>query len=212
MTAGGAAASGCRGYTESVLPETAFESVRHFTAEEFEKLVASHRGVERLELLNGRIVMNPPSGWPAGEVAASFIQAVGTFVKTHRLGRVFGSDQGFVLPSGDTVSPDLAFVSNERWQTSAPHAEGAFLRVVPDLAVEVLSGSTSSYDRGEKKGIYARNGVREYWIVDPRARTVLQFALSAANYGAPTVLDEAGTISSTVLAGLKLELAELFAR
>jgi Uma2 family endonuclease len=44
------------------------------------------------------------------------------------------------------------------------------LRIVPDLVVEVLSRKTASQDPGEKKAIYERNGVREYWLVDPRTR------------------------------------------
>ena len=37
----------------------------------------------------------------------------------------------------------------------------------PDLVVEVLSPSTAHNDRFRKKEIYAKAGVKEYWIVDP---------------------------------------------
>ena len=47
----------------------------------------------------------------------------------------------------------------------------------PDLVVEVLSPSTARYDRGHKKDVYARCGVREYWIVSPGDRTVEQYLL-----------------------------------
>jgi Uma2 family endonuclease len=43
----------------------------------------------------------------------------------------------------------------------------------PDLAVEILSKSSSAHDRVRKRKLYLRSGVREYWIVDPDSRTVL---------------------------------------
>lgn len=47
----------------------------------------------------------------------------------------------------------------------------------PDLVVEVLSPRTAQYDRGHKKKVYERSGVREYWIVSPGDRTVEQYLL-----------------------------------
>ena len=47
----------------------------------------------------------------------------------------------------------------------------------PDLLVEVLSPGTGRYDRGHKKDVYEKCGVREYWIADPANRTVEQYVL-----------------------------------
>lgn len=47
----------------------------------------------------------------------------------------------------------------------------------PDLVVEVLSPSTAGIDRGRKKDVYERCGVREYWIVSPAEKTVEQYLL-----------------------------------
>jgi len=48
---------------------------------------------------------------------------------------------------------------------------------VPDLVIEITSPATAERDRHYKKTLYARHGVKEYWIVDPEARTVEVFAL-----------------------------------
>lgn len=57
----------------------------------------------------------------------------------------------------------------------------------PDLVVEVLSPATSRKDRSLKLSKYKRAGVREYWIVDPKWKTVLVYAFkkgdTAALYG-----------------------------
>jgi hypothetical protein len=69
----------------------------------------------RHELINGRIVVTPPAGYPHGSVDANAAGILRNFVLAHKLGRVFGSSQGFELPTGDTVEPDASFVSHARW-------------------------------------------------------------------------------------------------
>ena len=66
------------------------------------------------------------------------------------------------------VRPDLVFVSNERRGIIGDAA----LRGAPDLVIEILSPSTASRDRTIKVELYERQGVREYWIVDPVAKAV----------------------------------------
>lgn len=42
----------------------------------------------------------------------------------------------------------------------------------PDLVVEVLSPGTARNDKTRKKDVYARCGVREYWLVSPNEKSV----------------------------------------
>ncbi len=48
----------------------------------------------------------------------------------------------------------------------------------PDLVVEILSESNTEHDLKLKRKIYAKHGVREYWIVDPQAGTIEVLALT----------------------------------
>ena len=52
----------------------------------------------------------------------------------------------------------------------------------PDLVVEVLSPGTARQDRREKKDVYERCGVREYWIVIPKARSIEQYLLEEGKF------------------------------
>jgi Uma2 family endonuclease len=186
--------------------EATFESIETFSQADFaEWVTARPRGdLARYELLNGRIVMNPPAGWPHGKSESRIVTLLCVHVLEGKRGEVFGSSQGFELPSGDTIAADATFVSNERWRAGPAPEVGKFLRIVPDLVVEVLSPSTATRDRGEKKAIYERSGVREYWLVDTRARQVTRFVNEGGRFDAGTVTDEGGTLRSTVLPDLSI--------
>ena len=79
----------------------------------------------------------------------------------------------------------------------------------PDLVVEILSPATRQRDLTTKREIYARFGVREYWIVDLDARTVTILALAGNTYR-PVPGGEGGAIQSRVLPELRLTLEAVF--
>lgn len=189
-----------------------FESMRCVSREEFLRFVRDREqagDANSYELLNGRVVMEPPAAWPHGEIGSLVQFLLGGWVRGHQLGRVFDSSQGFSLPSGDVIEPDHSFVSNERWSAGPPPTMGEFLRVVPDLVVEVVSTSNASRDRGEKKAIYEHNGVREYWLVDPRSRTLTALVAVDGRYPPAPPLAEDQRHRSPVL-GLEVVVRELF--
>ena len=108
------------------------------------------------------------------------------------------------------MEPDASFVSNERWTKMPKPEPGEYLRVVPELVVEILSTSTASYDRGEEKGVCERSGVREYWLVDWRSRSLTVFRLADGKYDLGTVSPETDRATSAVLGGADFAVADLF--
>src|SRR5438445_261177 len=121
----------------SALPELAFESTRTLTQEEFAAWVAARwRGdLNHYELLDGKVVMTPPAGYPQGAIAAALGGILEPFVRQRKLGKCFDSSQGFELPSGDTGEPDHRFVSSERWAggqlVMTPGKAGTQEKIVP---------------------------------------------------------------------------------
>ncbi len=84
------------------------------------------------------------------------------------------------LHVGDGVLvPDLAGWRQERMP--APPRTAAFT-LAPDWVCEVLSPSTEALDRAVKLPVYAREGVRHAWLVDPELRTLEVFRLEAGRY------------------------------
>lgn len=77
------------------------------------------------------------------------------------------------------VVPDLAGWRKERL---TPFPDTAFIATPPDWLAEVLSPSTQALDRTDKLAVYAEYGVGHCWYVDPTARTLEVFALSAGKW------------------------------
>jgi Uma2 family endonuclease len=197
---------------QPMVVDTAFRSEERFTQQEFfawlQRRPASD--VNHYELIRGRIVMSPPAGWPHGFLEMRIGARFYAVADAHRLGVVQGSSAGYDLPSGDTLEPDVSFISRARFDAGPAPVRGRFLGIVPDLAVEILSKSTARRDRGEKKAIYEQCGVGEYWIVDPDRRAVTVYRLGDTGYGTGERI-RAGRISSRVLPQLELTIEDLFA-
>lgn len=191
--------------------DTIFRSDETFTQRTFRRWVDGRppSDIHRYELVAGRIVMTPPAGWLHGRVEARIGSLLERHVARHGLGIVFGSSVGYDLPSGDTLEPDASFVSSKRFAATPPGRSNEFLRAVPDLVVEILSPSTAKRDRIEKRGLYAANGVDEYWVVDPDRRAVTVFRRDEGGFDAGrTVI--AGIVRSRVLPKLRVSVPKLF--
>jgi Uma2 family endonuclease len=196
------------------MEEPSFESVEYVSQERFARWVAKRAEwdpLNRYELLNGRIIVTPPAGYPHGSAEASIVAKLRDLVDSRHLGYVFASSQGYELPTGDTLAADATFISRARWEAGPAPEEGKYLRIVPDLVVEVLSAKTASRDRGEKKAIYERNGVREYWLVDTRGQRITRFVRRDDRFDLGTVYAGEERLESEVLTGFGCPVSELLA-
>ncbi len=118
----------------------------------------------RYEFIGGRLYMTPAPVTRHQRVLRRLWSALVRILMDSGRGEVFSTPLLVEFPgTGDRVQPDLLFVSNERRSIiGEKQVLGA-----PDLVVEILSPSTAHRDRGIKLDLYARHGVRQYWIVDP---------------------------------------------
>lgn len=112
-----------------------------------------------------------------------------------------------LLPDGgDVLRPDLSFVRKENRGILLKHIHGA-----PDLVCEVLSDSTARRDLADKAERYLSNGVREYWIVDPRNSTLqLWIQRVDANGARSWEKRDSGNLKSELLPGFVLNAESFF--
>ncbi|WP_437501103.1 Uma2 family endonuclease [Sorangium sp. So ce1099] len=110
----------------------------------------------------------------------------------------------------DALVPDLAGWRRER-MPELP--ETAYFALAPDWVCEVLSPSTASFDRDEKMPVYAREGVRYAWIVDPIARTLEVYVLGQdRRWGSAVVHRDAAHVRVEPFDAIELDLSVLWAK
>ena len=168
---------------------------------------ADLEGDERYELLDGELILvgSPNEDHQIASVELGTLMH--SFVKEHDLGRIFFAPFDVLFSDTDVVQPDLLFVSKDRYHIRTP----ANIQGAPDLVVEVLSPSSSRRDWGYKRELYARHGVREYWVIDPTNRIVSVMTLQDGVLEIDQTLTEDNTARSSVLDGFDVNLAEIFA-
>jgi Uma2 family endonuclease len=119
-------------------------------------------------------------------------------------------DEPEIHLGGDVVVPDLAGWRRER-MPEIP-IDLAYFVLAPDWACEVLSPSTVRLDRGEKRAIYAEQGVHHLWFVDPDAQTLEVLRLDGATYRIVATYAGDARVRAEPFELLELPLASLWQR
>ncbi|HPO74235.1 MAG TPA: Uma2 family endonuclease [Armatimonadota bacterium] len=108
----------------------------------------------------------------------------------------------------EPVKPDLCYIRAER----AGIVSGQLVQGPPDLVVEVLARRTGRLDRRIKRVVYERAGVAEYWMVDPRERTLCVLVLEEGSYILAGEHAPGDTVASRILPGLAFPVERIFRR
>jgi Uma2 family endonuclease len=146
-------------------------SVAPLTHEQFRELCRENRDV-RLELTaKGELIVMPPTGWESGNRNANLTADLIFWNRRDKLGKVFDSSTGFILPNGATRSPDAAWVALERINALNPNPDG-FLPLAPDFVIELRSASDRLKPLQDKMIEYRDNGVRLGWLLNAKERAV----------------------------------------
>ena len=119
-----------------------------------------------MELIGGKVVMMSPRPRPAHNRVLTRIASIFERYLEGKPCVPYSDGVDVYLDENNHFIPDVMIVCNH----DIIHEDGIY--GAPDLVVEVLSPSTTNYDRGAKLETYGRAGVREYWLVSPLARTV----------------------------------------
>jgi Uma2 family endonuclease len=174
---------------------------KHWTYEDYYKLDDERR----YEVISGELLMAPaPDTWHQNWIN-NLTLLITPFVRLKKLGTVFVAPLDVVLNEENVVQPDLVFVSSSN--SGIIEKRGVF--GTPDLLVEMISPSSVRRDRYQKKELYARFGVKEYWIGDPANKSMEVLTLKGNAFELHCSAEEKGKVTSLVLAGFQFDIAEL---
>ena len=158
------------------------------------------------EVVNGELVMSPKNNWQHGEICARLLTALKAFADRHHLGAVWDSSTGFWMKNRNCRAPDISFVSKARLK-GLRRSSPAFFQGAPDLAIEVLSPSTSRRDLDERLKDFFASGTRLAWVIDPD-RELIEICHSPTRR---RLLGPGGHLDGEdVLAGFRYAVTDLF--
>ncbi|MBD0325206.1 MAG: Uma2 family endonuclease [Pyrinomonadaceae bacterium] len=155
----------------------------------------------------GDIIIMPPTGGKTGIRNFKLITQFGNWVEAAGTGKGFDSSTVFTLPNGAQRSPDLAWVSNKRWQALTAEQQEKFPPLCPDFVAELRSRTDALKTLQAKMQEYIDNGAQLGWLLDPLERQVHVYRAGRS----VEILDNPQSVSGEqVLSGFTLDVQSLW--
>ena len=137
-------------------------------------------------------------------IAAYLYDELRAFVKQRQLGLVLFAGLRVRTAPGQIREPDVVFLSQQNFAKRAAQVwNGA------DLAIEVVSEDDPDRDYVTKRAEYAQAGISEYWLVDPRTKTIQILRLNNGQYVVHGEFKAGTKANSALLVGFELLVDEV---
>lgn len=120
----------------------------------------------RREIIDGQLVMTSPRPSVNHNRVVGNISWIFQNYLRGRKCEPFSDGVDLFLDEKNQFVPDFMVVCDPE----KIHPDG--VHGAPDLVVEVLSPSTAKSDKTIKKEVYAKCGVKEYWLADPSGKSL----------------------------------------
>jgi Uma2 family endonuclease len=159
-----------------------------------------------VEFSNGTVEVLPMPTDPHQSIVAALYLIVHAFVDRRQLGKVLFAPLRVRLWKGKIREPDIAFLLAKNKHLIKKYWHGA------DLVMEVVSEDEPDRDLKTKRAEYARAGISEYWIVDPRDETITVLRLRKARktYSVAGKYRRGERATSVLLTGMNVEVSSIF--
>ncbi len=178
---------------------------RPITVHDFRELP---EGPPYYQLIEGDLYMSPTPNFFHQSIVMNIAFILRRYLEKNPIGKVVISPSDVELSDLNVYVPDVYYVSNERKHIFTKQgAAGA-----PDLVVEVLSPGTAKYDKGVKRQVYARTGVKELWLVAPEANEVSVYRLEESASEPVGVYGTRQKFTSPLFPRLVIHVSKIFER
>src|ERR1700744_885047 len=138
------------------------------TDEQLIEFCAQNRLFQIERDVNGELIVISPTGTEGGNAELGVATELNIWARQDGRGRVLGPNSGIKLPNGAVRAADAAWVSWSRYNA----ATGAFLQLVPEFVIEVMSGSDRLKDLREKMERWIASGIEVGWLIDRKRKAV----------------------------------------
>lgn len=128
----------------------------------------------KVEYIDGVAYMMSSAGTRHNRVGGNFYTILHRFLRKKRC-RVF-YETTVKFDDKNQFIPDLMVVCDPS------KIKSSFIEGAPDFVAEILSPSTRRRDLSLKRDTYEKFGVKEYWIIDPRAETIDVYTLEEGKF------------------------------
>ena len=184
--------------------------VFHFgglTEEQFENLCRNHSDLKFELNKKGDLIIVPPTSPEAGWKNTKITTKTEIWSEKDKTGIVFDSSTMFTLPNGAKRSPDVSWMTKEKYNGLSKKEKKTFSRIVPDFVIELRSPTDSLKPIQNKMNEYIENGVSLGWLIDPNEKKVHVYREN----GEVEILENPESVSGeNVLVGFWLDLREIF--
>lgn len=180
---------------------------KKMTWQEFREMEVGEQDNFIYELINGILMKRTSPSITHQRISRKLTEALGKFLSGNPIGEYFYAPTDVYLDDYNGIVPDISFVAKDR---SFIIENGEYINGAPDLVVEIISPGSVKRDRVEKKDLYEKFAVKEYWLIDPANKTIEIFTITDNKYALRAFLEEEGKLTSELLVGFEMGLGELF--
>ena len=158
------------------------------------------------QLIGGQIISMTSPSTLHQRIVLKLTTILNEFLIKNKLGEVFVAPLDVYFSDTEVYQPDIFVLLN----SSFSKLKENLIQGAPDLIVEVLTPSTAYYDLKHKKSIYEKHSVKEYWVVDPIAKTIEIFQNEKNKFILSSELKETGIAKSILIENFEIDLTLVF--
>ena len=174
---------------------------------EFREMLFDNDDDNYYEIIDGEMIRKSAPTPMHQRISRKVMVIIDRFISEKKTGEIFQSPIDVYLDEYNKPQPDLVFVSESKKAIITNDG----IVGVPDLIIEIISPTSIIRDRIEKKALYEKMSVPEFWLIDPQYTAIEIYTLQNSRYellSAATTLE--GELKSSLFEGLAINLKDIF--
>jgi Uma2 family endonuclease len=177
-------------------------SISNLNRSQFRQIAIDNPDMKLERNKQGNLIVMAPTGGETGSFNADLNGQLYVWNRINQGGKIFDSSTGFELPEGGDRSPDVAWITLDKWESLTPAERRGFLPLCPDFAIELMSRSDSWVQTQAKMVEYMESGCRLGWLLDPKGKRAAIYRIGKS----PELLTAPASLSGEdVLPGFVLD-------